>query len=455
MLLGLTLGLCSCASYPERTAEAYSTFEAGHLADAARMYADPQTTGSEFLGGVEAGSVAFTAGDWAAAVAHFEAAHGTVKELEDRALISPTAAGESMLTWAVNESMASYRGEGFERVMLHAFMGLAYLGQGSLEDAGVEARLANRVLESEEALYEKEYAAGGLGHFLSAVMYEMQGQPDNAYIDYQRMLGKQVGVQLAGRGALRLSRQLGYSDDYEKLQARFGDDSKRPDGAASVIVIGGVGAGPYKEPFTLTIPTPDGVLQWSVPRLESRPQYVQALEFSIEGSSTRVRTDVIEDVYNVTKQNLEDRIAWLATKSAIRSVLKFALTKELEKKNPLLGFLAGTVYSLATERADLRTWQTLPNTWQAARIFVAPGRHGLVLAAVGGETRALGEFEFERGETMFIFARTLGSQLHVHVIGGKATDSAAADAEPDKMSTPGATTRALPENSLDRAGETL
>jgi hypothetical protein len=348
----------------------------------------------------------------------------------------------------VNEGMAGYRGEGFERVMVHACLGLAYLGKGLPDDAGVEARRANKLLESEEALYEKEYAAGGLGHFLSALVYELRGEADNAYIDYKRMLDKHVGEELAGRAALRLSKRLNYGDEYEHWQRRFGDDVERPDGAASIVVVAGVGSGPYKEEITIPIPTPTGLLQWSVPTLIARPQLVQALELSIGGQSHRVRTDVVEDVYTVTKQNLEDRIAWLAAKSAVRAVLKRELTQKLNKENPLFGAIAGTVYTLVTEHADLRAWQTLPNTWQAARAFVAPGEHEFVLAALGGESRSLGRYELERGETMFVIARTLGTRLEAHVVGGRRLEQPSQPVVGESP-TQGAAQGAVPGASLD------
>ena len=419
------------------------------------MYSDPDTTGSDFLGGAEAGSVAFAAGDWNGALAHFSAAHAGVKSLEDRSLVSPAAAGESLLSWAINDSMSSYHGEGFERVMLHACMGLTYIGKRNLEDAGVEARLANKLLEGEEALYEKKYQAGGLGHFLSAVMYELQGQSDNAYIDYQRMLEKGVGVDLAGRAALRIAKKLGYTEDHARLAERFGDDVARPDGAASIVIVAAVGAGPFKEAFTLDIPTPAGILQWSVPRLIGRPQQIDALEFSLEGPSTSVRTDVIENVYTVTKENLDDRIAWLAAKSAVRAGLKLGLTKSLEKDHGLFGAIAGTVFTLATEHADLRTWQTLPNSWQAARVFVSPGEHTLRLRAIGGESLVLGRFELSPGETMFVLARALGPRLYAYGIGGRRLDPPIPNSMSGEMSTAGTQATVPPSNSIVPSRENL
>jgi uncharacterized protein len=89
----------------------------------------------------------------------------------------------------------------------------------------------------------------------------------------------------------------------------------------------------------------------------------------------------------------------------------------------MLGLIAGDVFTVVTERADLRAWQTLPNTWQAARAFVAPGNHELVLDAEGGSSVALGTFELAPGETLIVLARSLGSRVYAHAIGGRRLDS--------------------------------
>ena len=78
-----------------------------------------------------------------------------------------------------------------------------------------------------------------------------------------------------------------------------------------------------------------------------------------------------------------------------------------------------------TERADLRAWQTLPDTWQAAHVYLPVGIHPLALVADGGERVQLGTFELEPGETMFVFARTIGARVFAYPIGGKRTDAVA------------------------------
>lgn len=397
-------------------------------------YADPKTTGSEFLTAAESGMVALAAGNWDAAIEHLSAAAAVSKSYEDAALINPEGAGETLLSWAINESMTSYEGEGFERVMLHACLAIAYLGKGDVAAAGVEVRRANALLESEEKLYSKSYKAGGLGHMLSAIAYELDRRLSDAYIDYERMVDKGVGEGIAGRALVRLSRALNRAEEARAFAERFGPDEERPADAASVVVVAGVGIGPFKREITLPIATPDGLLQWSVPELVRRPQPVSHLELSVPGGDRAVGTVVVEDVGAVAIENLSDRILWLSAKSAVRALLKYQLTKELNDKHGGLGTLAGVLFTLVTEHADLRAWQTLPDTWQAARVFLAPGRHELRLRADGGQSVDLGTFELAAGETMFVFARTIETRLFAHPVGGRrvaeAVDTTPAGAQP-------------------------
>lgn len=430
LLLPATLAFASCATYSARTEQAFAEFSQGEFEVAAATYADPEVTGSPFLAGAEAGMAALAGGDWEGAQEHLDAAAAAVKGIEDRGIASPQALGENLLSFTLNESLATYEGEGFERVQLHAALALTYLARGDLDGVWVEARRANELLESEEALYKKKYKAGGLGHFVSALAYELLDRQDEAFIDYERMAEKGVGTELAGRAMVRIANQLHYTDRLPQLAERYGADLERPQEAASIVLIAAVGMGPFKEQTTITIPTGDGLLRWSVPRYVSRDQAGQVVELGITGS-TSVRASVIEDIDQVARENLEDRIAWLATRSAVRSVIKRELTQKLESDHGFAGFVIGTVFTIATENADTRAWQTLPHSWQAARLFVEPGQHEVVLKS-RGEQRVLGTFELEPGETLIVLARTLAGRLYPHTLGGLRVD-APAPASPDSI----------------------
>jgi hypothetical protein len=415
----------ACASYPARTESALNEFQRGQLSQAMASFENPKTTGSPFLSGAEAGTVALTTGDWDHALQDFSKSAEVVQEIERSALISPESLGESLLSWAVNDTFKTYEGEGYERVMLHDGLAITYLAKGDFNGAQVEVRRANALLESEEKLYEKEYRAGGLGHYLSAVVYELDGKPDDAYIDYKRMDEKGVGNELIGGALVRLATQLGRDDELKTWKERYGEGSTIEPDSASIIVVAGVGLGPYKIEHSLVIPIPDGFLSWAVPGYHDRPQPVPAFELSIAGAEKSIRTMVVEDIGRVATENLDDRIAWLAAKSAVRAVLKRELTKELKNEFGTWGEVIGDIFSVASERADLRCWLTLPNSWQVARAYVTPGRHELALSAIGGGSESLGAFELDKGEVMFIFARSVGTSLYAHPFGGRRVDAAA------------------------------
>jgi len=408
--------LASCASYTDRTSSALRDFQGGHFDRALTFYADPDKTGCAFLSGAEAGTVALTQGDWEQARLQFHRATDASRDIEGRALAGPERLGESLASWAINDTARAYEGEGFERVYAHTGLAMAYLAQGKVDDVYVEARLANQLLETEERLYERKYEAGGWGHFLSAVTYELIGQPDQAYIDYQRMEEKGVGTALAGRALVRLAALMGRAEELARWEERYGPDLERPAGAASVVVLAGVGLGPFKTEGRLTLPLPEGVFQMAVPSYVARAQPVQALRLAA-GDET-VRTELVESVTKVATDNLQDRLLWIATKSIARGILKRELTKKLEDEYDLAGRVAGDLFSLLSERADLRAWLTLPDSFQACRLFVPPGTHGFTLEAVGGETIDLGVYELEPGETLLVFARSLDTRLYAHVIGG-------------------------------------
>ncbi len=415
----LLTAMCSaCASYNERTYVALDQFESGRFAESIVSYREADVTESRFLKGAESGLAAFVAGRWEQARTFFSQAAQEVEDIEEEALISPQSAAKTIASWTINESFTDYFGEGYERVMLHSCLGLSYLALGQVEDLLVEVRRTNALLEVEEELYDTEYGAGGLGHFISAIGYELLGNADDAYIDYKRMESKGLGGGLVGSALVRLASQLHREDELAQWEDQFGARQAPSPDAARIVVIAGLGAGPLKREGRMDIMTRSGILTWTVPQIMHRSQAVSHLTLEVANLQARVKTAEIEDVTSIRTRNLEDRLAWLATKSTVRTFLKRELRRNLKDKHGEWAGLAGDLFNAATERADLRTWGTLPSSWHAASIFLPPGSHDLVLTAAGQPSKSLGRFELAPGETMFVMARTLRRRLFAHAIGG-------------------------------------
>src|SRR5262249_26564908 len=153
--------------------------------------------------------------------------------------------------------------------------------------------------------------------------------------------------ELAENALVRISKTTHRETDVSEEAAKRAEADTIPD-AATVVVIAGIGVGPYKQPIIIPIPTPDGLLQWSVPSYTMRPQPVSGLEVSVPGCQRTVQTVVIEDIGRVAKENLDDRLAWLVAKSTVRAFLKRELTKKLEDEWGLLGRALGDAFTFFT-----------------------------------------------------------------------------------------------------------
>lgn len=424
VVAALTLGaLASCQTYNDRVAGAVDAFARGNFDQAEAAFGQKSTTGSSFLSGAEAGMAAFSAGRFGEARDHFERAQRAAQDISDRGAVGVSSLTESVLTLAINESQADYAGEGYERVMVHVMLGLCYLTQFRAEDVLVEAKRVDELLTGEEELYESSYGAGGIGHFMSAMAYELVGQPGEAYIDYQRMHDKGVGGDLVASALRRLARRLGRGNDVARWEQEFGAGGPDPDPKSpSVVLIAGLGMGPAKRETKLDVPVKGGVFSFAVPSFDQGSGRVGSLELVFPESGVTVRSAVVEDVAAVAKENLDDRIAWISARSAGRGLLKRQLADQMRdnKRGEVLGLIAD-VFTIATERADLRAWRTLPRSWVAARAYVPADEFvDIELHERGGDRIALGRYRLLEGETMFVVARALDSGVVAHVVGGEA-----------------------------------
>lgn len=412
----LTVSLASCATYSDRTGGALKDFEQASFAHAESVFADEESTQSTFLSGVEAGLVSFTDGRFQDAIHHFEQAFGEIVDLENAALLDPEALGRGMSTWALSEELSDYPGEGYERVLLHAIWGLAYLGLGNVEDMMVEVRRSNRLLAAEERFHQSEYRSGGLATFMSAIGHELTGQLDEAYIDYKILAKLGVAKSLYGPSLVRISRSIGLAEASDQWEQEFGPAAEIPAGSACVIMIAGLGMGPTKREVRVTVATDDGLLTAVVPEVVRNQHSI--LPVTLHVSQHAVKTVMLEDVQRLATESIADRIAWLAAKSIVRTVIKRELRQKLDKEIGVAGAIIGDIFNVATERADLRCWSTLPSSWAAARIYVPGGEHSIAVDLPGGAPVDLGQVILSPGETMFVFVRTMNHDIHARQVGG-------------------------------------
>ena len=136
--------------------------------------------------------------------------------------------------------------------------------------------------------------------------------------------------------------------------------------------------------------------------------------------------ELSEDVGAILQQDLKDRYPSIVARAMIRAILKYSATevaKELgkkknkkgERKEGFLSGLLGTVVNAAgaaSEAADTRSWETLPEKIYVADFRLPPGDYELraLFEGIYGYTLLRHDFEkveVKKGEITFLRARCM------------------------------------------------
>jgi hypothetical protein len=129
--------------------------------------------------------------------------------------------------------------------------------------------------------------------------------------------------------------------------------------------------------------------------------------------------DPAEPVGSIAIKNLENRKGRIYAKAIARAGAKAAANLALQQQARrqggdgagLLAAIVGGVATVATEQADLRCWQTLPDRILFGRVLLPPGKHKLGVQFTTGAnavmaTKDLGDIEVLPGRTKFIILQS-------------------------------------------------
>lgn len=418
--LALALG-ASCSSsyfqdYPDTAWPGLDAMRDGDFAYAADYFTGIEGSfgADEFLGRAEAGMAWHVGGELRKAVDEWLLAAATLDSFGNRPTISGRTLTEGALSLMLNDKTVPYDGEGFEAALLHGFLAWDFLRLGDLDGAMVEVLRGYEIERFEEDRYGTTYGMNRFARWVAALAQEFDGRPDEAQIDLQR-LAEEAGEHPAVRFSL---------ERVHALQTLEGARAARR--TATLVVVHERGSMPQKIEETVTFQTRRSIGQVALPAFERRNGGAARLRVLVGGREVGT-TQVLEDVEDVARRNLSDRIGWVTTKefarAAGKTILIDAAAEAAEDKHGewagLLVGLFGSALNVATQSADLRSWLTLPRDIQVLRVEVEPGAHMVRLERAGGGGAGkgqpwaeLGVVEFEAGRTVLVGARSLGSAIH-------------------------------------------
>ncbi|WP_262109631.1 MULTISPECIES: COG3014 family protein [Aeromonas] len=462
LLAGLLLGGCASrwqdlfVSYSDQMVPLRNQLLLGHAAEALPKVRE-STPGDDtyVLDQLEKGRIAWLAGQDGVSKQGFAAADSRLAWEESQAkyrLSQGLAQAGSLLT---NDQTMAYRTPDYERTMLHHYLALNYLQRGDAEGALVEVRRANQVQEralkaradevrkakekSEESEADGEMRQlmsrgapeldrligqvkngfqNAYTFYFSGVLYEAAGDLNDAWVDYQR--GYQIAPdnQSLQDALLRLARLRGSADELKETEKKVG--RKAPPLAkdqGQLVVLFEDGLIPARREIFLPLPisTSSGDFRTftvAVPYYDNRASDTGPLTVSVGKQAGR--TSSLVRLESLAAKDLQERLPGMLTRQALRLVAKEQLRRSAAKEGGDVGNILVGIFNTLSERADTRSWLTLPaeaSSWQG---MVPTGEVKLQLGA-GSAMRTL-PLTVHAGRTTLVWVQRLGAGLGTRVM---------------------------------------
>lgn len=398
LIVSLTLAfLTGCATASKKSVQAYDMLRRGETTQAIELLRPPSEieNDDQLVYLLELGTALQVNGQYQESNKVFERAN-KLADIQDYHSISRIAG--SLL---INEGMIQYKGENFEKVLINAMMAINYAALGDLDGALVEARRLNQKLYKFKFEAKKDYEQNPFARYLSAILYEADKNWDSSYIDYEESYKLQPGLEDLKARLVWSAKKASRPEAVAKWKKAF-DNPEVPSewsesGRGELVVIYQQGSGPVKGPHPESPRVPklyprSSLGKWAAVRVESQEQ---------------VKSQMVFDSEAVSIKTLDDDYAALIAKRVGGVVAKAVVADQIRQKNELLGQIAWIGMNLA-DQADLRQWNSLPQTFQIARIPLKPGKYKVEVAALDfsgnatGESSGPREVEIKSGKKIFI-----------------------------------------------------
>lgn len=349
------------------------------------------------------------------------------------------------VSYLSNPNFSAYRGEDHEHLMVLYFKAVNFLKMNKPEEALVECRRLNIRLNQLNDKYASpsKLQRDGFIHMLMGIIYQSVKDYNNAFIAYRNALEVYEGeyselfrlappLQLK-KDLLHMAWRSGFTDEFDRYREQFNmSDYIPPDDEAELVFFWHNGLAPIKDewginfvidhrennmvaftnssmgmsfPFQLKDDKEKNdlksleVFRVAFPRYLERPLYYdRAVIETSEGTYPLERS---EDINQIAFHSLRQRMLTEFGKGLLRAALKKATEHSVRKENDQLGALIGVMNAL-TEKADTRSWQTLPHSIYYSRVPLKAGSNTVRFKIQNGEQSAYTfSYQARPGQTLF------------------------------------------------------
>lgn len=377
------------------------------------------------LGLLELGRLQFLEKQWPLSQKTFAKAYQSVEKTNQQAKIKISKGVENVGAVFSNDNALTYEIPLYEQSMLHSYQSLNYLYQHDLEGALVEIRRANLVqikalsnnkqkinsalnkmkkqgvnlAEINDGYPSMEKIIGEVKNgfqnaytfYLSALLYEAAGQANDAYIDYKRALEIYPDNRYIQQDVWRLALKLNMSVDVAGFKQKFSTEvttlqpiEKKAQGQLAIIVEKSIIHS--KQAFMMNLPIyrqRDNVKFYSIAIPVYKEQPNTAQEISLVIDKKRYDAQEIVRLQSLAAKELQDHMPAIVSRQILRLIAKEEVRKKITKQAGDFGNILATIYNVASEKADTRSWNTLPASIDILKTNMSIGKHTINLS-VGG-----------------------------------------------------------------------
>ena len=397
-LATIALLAVACATYTSRMELSRDLYDGGRYAEALTNLDKLVKDAAErdyYLFLLERGKVELAAGAYDSAIVDLQKAERRFLEIE--ATVSVADLFKNML---VNPSMGEYQSEPHEKIMISSYLLLAYWFKGDREGAFVERnRLVERLKQYTSQLSDQDRAALDVpfAHYLAAVLYEIEGREDDARIEYD-VLGKiapevvpsvldskldeLIVFTEVGRAPVKVSTEIrGYlQKDGPSLVGFFNLPGSN---APQMFMLPGFGG--------LSLDKPGVLFTFAFPQCVRERRVVERCKLVVDGveAGEMKPLDNLENTaYAAYKKGLGATLLKAAFRTYLKTVVQTKLGNEDDAKGIAFNVL-GKVLA-AVDRADTRSWQTLPAEIRVFRMECGPGERKVSVKYIDARGNTVG-----------------------------------------------------------------
>lgn len=402
-----------CASYNVQTQKISQSYELGNiLAAAAQISAEADKHGEgkdAVVWRLEQGAILRAAGKLEESDKAFDKAEELVNKYEQQAKVK---LGREALASVTNLTSLPYEGFAYDKIMMNTYKALNYLQLGDYEKARVEL---NRAMERQRdavqinlARIEKEQEKGekqnlhvDLDKVNGDSKFQNQFNSNYADLNQHRAYADYVNPLTVYLDGLYFMTQSTGSSDFERSRKSFErvrdmigenkfiqqdlDILKQVEMGQPIppttYVFFETGLAPEREQIRIDLPlfliTP-GVpyVGAAFPKLKYHDNYLSLLNVSYSG--TTESATLLASMDSVVAREFKNEMPIVITKTLIASAIKAGATYgayagvtnggRKDSGAGLAVLIAGAIYQVAMNQADLRTWTTLPKEFQFCRL---------------------------------------------------------------------------------------